>query len=354
MYGQSLNFRNTDGLIAYISIERITLRDIHVENITINNIKSFDLEAHSLVDIDGFTIKNATDKSTQLRPFISTIMSRDSQVNLRNLVVEDSTIDTAQALFYTSATNNSQLLIENLTFNDIVLSNHVAMIGYGIFSNVTITDISACHLISHDDSEDYNSLVWNDYSSVGLAPNITQSFSNFVMEQSNITMLSLTKADHDTNVIQTFTLSNATYKDSVSPQDTELVKFFEMATVGTYSIEFNDITFKNLSFSRNSKLMHFQQQLENAIVISNLEVSDVTFAGITVEAFEISDYYNFTHIQINNMSAWNVNGNSRSLFNIYTGARLEVNNSTFHHIQNIDKGAVLNAEATGAFVKFRS
>jgi len=74
-----------------------------------------------------------------------------------------------------------------------------------------------------------------------------------------------------------------------------------------------------------------------------LNVFDIAFAGITVEAYESNEVYNKTHVSITNMKANNVDGRSISLFNLYKESEVEIVHSEFSFIGNYDKGAVLFA-----------
>ena len=167
-------------------------------------------------------------------------------------------------------------------------------------------------------------------------------------------MFAITKEDSAIDVVQSLTVNNVTYMNSRSSSATELMKIYKMTTVGTYTIVLSDITFSNLTFDRNSKLMYLQHQLESSVEINNLKVSDVSFGGITVEAYEFNDFYNFTKVIINNMTAFNVDGKARSLININTGANVEIVDSVFYYVGNYDKGAVMYAGKESAVATFRS
>lgn len=127
-----------------------------------------------------------------------------------------------------------------------------------------------------------------------------------------------------------------------------------LATTGTYDIELSDISFQNLTFRRESNLMHLQHTLVNPVVITNLTISDIDFAGITIEEFEPGDLEGKTYVQIYNMEAHHVDGRERSLFNIYNSADVEVIDSTFNFIGNYNKGAVMFAGKEKAIATFRS
>ena len=134
----------------------------------------------------------------------------------------------------------------------------------------------------------------------------------------------------------------------------ELLNIYNLATAGSYTIEMNDITFRNISSDRESKLMYLQHQLDNPVVINNLNINDINFAGISVESYDSNQFGNETKVIINNMNASNVNGKSRSLFQINTGANVEVTGATIYYVNNYDEGAVMHAAKENAIGIFRS
>lgn len=89
--------------------------------------------------------------------------------------------------------------------------------------------------------------------------------------------------------------------------------------------------------------MNLQQQADIALSIRNIEISDIVFLGITIESYNTNDFHNFTLVDIEKITATNVDGRTHSLLSVNKGAKVVVRNSTFSHVSNIGKGAVAYA-----------
>ncbi|CAI2369723.1 unnamed protein product [Moneuplotes crassus] len=352
-YINGANFYNSSGwMINIIASKNVTINDVLFENVDLDSPNLSYVLAKNKATFDGVVLRNVTDTKVYSNPLFQNVITGDAEVAFANSEFINTTILDRRAVFYASASSKSTFLVENILTQNLLLYGDTALIGYGVFKEINFTNIYAYRTYSYDGGSNF--LINSDYSSEGLAPDNVQIFKDIVVEQSSVSVISVTKPDAFVNATQSLSISNVTYKDSSLIYEIDLIWIYKMATVGSYSIEMNQITFKNLTFQLVSRLMHLQQQLKSQITITNLTVTNVVHAGITVQAFESNDFYNKTHVKFVNMKATNFDGRSRSLINIYRGADIEIVNSEFSFIGNYDKGSVLSAGKERAIATLRN
>ena len=348
---EDIVFENVEGYVMNIQTEFT-----FIKNITFNNVNSdifylMHMSSDKNIQIDGLTFNNVTDVGQSELPLILASSQLESNFVFKNIDIKSTEIINRRAILFLTSTSNSSLEFSDVSVADSVLGGNSNLLGYGIFKDLTFTNIYALNLTSKAEGTNY--IISSDYSSEGLAPDNYQTLSNILVEDSSISLLGVSKPDSYVNSTQSFLLSNITYQNSASEVEFDFMRIYQMSTTGSYTITMNDIMFKNLTFTTQSNLMYLQQQLPTPIEISNLEVINVVNAGITVEAFRTNEFYNTTHVSITNMSASNFDGMSGSLFTIFEGADIEIAGSQFSFISNYGKGSVMSAGSQKAVGTFR-
>ncbi|CAI2362327.1 unnamed protein product [Moneuplotes crassus] len=351
IHANGLHFINSEGIMMnFMNIDGSAINNISFENCTANTAFMSFINSAGPITFDGVTIKNMTDTGAHLTSLFQNIIYEDANFSLKNLKIEGSKYLNRRAVIFATGTSQSTYLAENIDIKDSVLSGGSTFVSYSIFKEVNITNVSCLRGTILE--EGTNFVLKSDYTSEGSSPNNTQTIKNVHIDESTVSIYSVSNPDSQTNVTQSLSISNVTYENSSSDYSFDLFKIFKMSTVGTYTVTIEDVSFSNLTYAKESKLMYLQQQLKSPVVITNLNVSDVIFAGITIEAFESNEIYNKTHVAITNMKASNVDGYSRSLINLYKGADIEIIDSEFSFIGNYAKGAVLSGGRDRAVATF--
>ena len=347
-----LSFLSSGGYLMNMNVYEISVTDLKILNATSDSAYLCNIYSQKGATLDGVTLEGLTDTGEYETALFNSVLYQDSGFSVRNVQISGSTFLNRRAVFYATGTSGSTFVAENMHAQDMTVDGDVAFIGYGIFKEVNVSTVHIQRAQSLQEGSNF--IIQSDYSSEGLAPDNQQIIKNIMIEESTVSILSISKPDSLTNVTQSLSISNVTYKNSESPYSFDLFKIYKMSTVGSYTVTINDVSFSNLTYAKESKLMYLQQQLQNPVVISNLNISDIVFAGVTIEAYESNEVYNNTHVTIDNMKASNVDGYSRSLINLYKGADIEITNSEFSFIGNYDSGAVLSGGSDRAVVTFRN
>ena len=360
MFSQAYGSMNIDGItVKHTEGEAIdsrsphlTIKNVLYSNVTVNTGKLMRFRSPAYIDIDGITIEDVVTQNSDSDYAFDVSGYSTGSISVKNLVARNVSLTNTISFLYSSSTTTTTLHYENFTFEDFTLSNSASVIAYGVFRTANITGMVGNNLVTNQNSVGINSFIRNYYSSTSSSPQISQTISDILLDSSSISLLHMVNFDYDSVVPQSLVLTNATFQNSVIEMSLDIFTLYQMTTLGDYSVEFNDITFKNLSFTLESNLMNLQQQIKSALIIKNVEISDVNNAGITVKSYDTNDVSNNTLVNFENITASNVNGHSRSLISIYEGAEVTIRDSTFNYISNIGQGAVLFAGKRQAIVTF--
>ena len=345
---------NSGGALHYFAGDSVTFDNLVVKNSTVGNENLLDFFGIYHFQITNVIIEDSVITSNNLRDILNINLLFGLQGTIDNIQIKNVEISSGHGLINLVGFNFNAMVVQNIHFENITMKDSTTLLGYRALANINITGITGNKLIKSDDESDTSTLLRYYYTNTSTSVNSVQTFNDILIDDSTVTFLDLTKSDYSTAVTQSLVLTNFTYQNHQSESSSDLFKIYNLATAGSYTIELNDITFSNLTFNKESKLMHLQHQLDTSLVINNLKVSDIKFAGITIESFRLNEFSNSTRVIINNMTAFNVDGKSRSLININTGANVEIVDSVFYYVGNYDKGAVMYAGKESAVATFRS
>ncbi|CAI2364488.1 unnamed protein product [Moneuplotes crassus] len=348
-----LRFLNSEGFLINLAyVLGANMKNLYFENVTATQNKFLNFRSDNGTRIDGITFKNLTYGKSESSPLVRIICFKDCKSHVKDIKVIDSQVHQRDAIFSITAKSQSTLEVDNAYFEGLNMSGDTPIIAYGIFKNITITNIHVFR--SHSANDGNHFLIQSSYTSQGLSPNNTKVFKNILAEESTLSLISVSKPDGYTDSEEFMTITNVTYRNSESPVELDVIKIYRMSTVGTYSIALKDIVFSNLTFQKESSLLLFGQQLMEPATVTNLTVYGVNKAGITIQSSDSSDIYEKTHVTFTNIKGEHNDGMSRSLINIFSGADIEIIDSEFSFNGNYQKGAVLTAGSSKAIATVRN
>lgn len=301
--------------------------------------------------IDGMTINGMIHEGTYESSLFDINLYQPSDFVLNNVNIYNSTFTNRKAVFFPTGEVGSTFSSENITVEDVSFDTEMHLIAYGVFDEVNITGVSVTRANTLSDVSNY--IITSDTSEGSAVDNIV-IIKDIMATESTVPMLSISRPELTPGSTQSITIQNIKYLNCDTSYGFEIFRIFRISTVETYSITIEDVEFRNLTFGKETQLMYFQQQLSTPLTLTNVNISDVVLAGINVEISDPNDAYAYSHVKIENMKATNVNGHTRSLININTGADIEIIDSEFSFIGNYDKGAVLAAGYDKAVATLRN
>lgn len=240
--------------------------------------------------------------------------------------------------------------MEGLNVNNVTISENANILAYNSLDNVQISNVYAYEVHTLSGAGGANSIISNYYNPSADPMNSNQEIFDIVVRSSSATILGVSYPRYDASTGVSLVLSNLTYSDSVLVDQASLISFYQLASLGEFSLSMNDITFTNISSAVGGNLMNLQQQASSPILISNLLVSEVSEMTILVESYDTNDAHNYTHVSIQNMTAFNIDGGESSLISVNSGGNLSISDSVFYNISNTLSGAVLSAGKEKAIV----
>lgn len=136
-----LNYINSDGYMFNGPLHDIEILNSTYENITANTPYLSYITAEEDITFDGITLKNVTDSGGQVTSLFHNDINQGNSFIVRNINVYDSQFLDRRAVFLVSASSESQLLVENIYTQNVILNGDTPLIAYGIFKNVSINNI---------------------------------------------------------------------------------------------------------------------------------------------------------------------------------------------------------------------
>jgi hypothetical protein len=176
-----------------------------------------------------------------------------------------------------------------------------------------------------------------------LSSSGTFEINNVDVTNSTITLFRLTSLTNATVAGRQLKMSNITYRDSEIQYQHDLLYFGGIETTSDFTIYLDQIKMTNITFDRTGHLIIFGQQTAQSLqltnsVFTNLYSSDIYFGSSNLQNSVLK-----TKVNMQNITAQNIDGGVQSFFSINEGTELTISDSKFSRITNLESGSVLNA-----------
>ena len=146
-------------------------------------------------------------------------------------------------------------------------------------------------------------------------------------------------------------MSNFTYADSIMEFSHDLISFTGVETSNNFQISLNNITMKNITFVRAGNLMNLEHQTSTILTLGNTYFENIVGGQVLVRSSNLQNTDLNTRVNMTNITASSISGNSRSLIQVEEGGELYIYNSNFSSIDNTERGAVLNAGYQNGYIE---
>lgn len=182
-----------------------------------------------------------------------------------------------------------------------------------------------------------------ELSSITLSDGIDFSISDVQIEGSTVGLIELSNIQSSENLTTSFFIRNFTYLNSYFEYSQDLISFTQIETSNNFSIVINSINMQNITFVSTGNLFVFSQQTSLNLSLTDAYFNNLYGARIYIKSSNLQNTDLFTSIEMRNITATNLSGFSASFIAIDEGGRIFIYDSSFTNIDNIERGAVLNA-----------
>lgn len=315
--------------------------------------------------VDGVSITNCTVTSSPVMLLASTGVANISNISIEGLKVEDNIVKnnlvqltltsggtmtaknftvrnseiskSLSILHFTSTAGSMEL--SNLIFENLKLDDAVAAMNLVAFSTAKVTSVVFKDITQVVPNDVSNTLI--DLTAIASTSNSNITFDGVTVENSSVSLLRLSNTLQSKDISQYFKFKNVVYKDSSFQYSDSLISTLNLKSNSVFSLTFSDLKFQNITFARNGNLLLLSHQVAEQLEINNAVFSGIKFAGISIEAFDKNEIEKKTKVKMTNVTAYEVDGYFRSFLVLNEGAELEMRDSRFYYVSNLESGAVL-------------
>ena len=242
--------------------------------------------------------------------------------------------------------------VSNSVFENLQMKTGNVIISAGPVDGIEIRNITFTNITGVTPSNVANTFI--EIASINVASKNPYLIESINIYNSSSRLLILDKVINSPTSTKYFIINNILYTNGIIEYNNDLVILGDLETQVDFIISFTNITFSNLIFERGGNMLYFQQQLKNSVLVNNILFYNITGGSITIESANLQNLTTPTKVTFTNLTANMLNGNYHSFINIFTGGSLEINNSSFSNIFNIQSGAVIYAGYTNSTTTIRN
>ena len=243
-------------------------------------------------------------------------------------------------------------IVSNSVFENLQMKTGNVIIITGPVDGIEISNITFTNITGVTPTNVVNTLF--EITSIDVASKNPYLIESINIYNSSSRLLMLDKVINSPNSTKYLLINNILYTNGIIEYNTNLVILGDLETQVDFIISFTNITFSNLIFGRGGNMLYFQQQIKNSVLFNNILFYNITGGSITIESANLQNLTTPTKVTFTNLTANMLNGNYHSFINILTGGSLEINNSSFANIFNIQSGAVIYAGYTNSTTTIRN
>jgi hypothetical protein len=182
-----------------------------------------------------------------------------------------------------------------------------------------------------------------DFQKLSSTKDSSITVQGTVIVNSDVKVLKLSTSSQSNSVEQLVTISDLRYTNWTFLNDGDLLVFSNIESESVFEITLKNLVFENLIFTNGGNLMHFQHQIDAPLNLLNVTVTNVYNAGMLIASFDKGNTDTITKVTARNIFATNIDGNYASFITMNEGSFLQIFDSEFSFISNLQAGAVINA-----------
>ena len=267
---------------------------------------------------------------------------------MSNFTVMNSDIGVKHAIDYRQAGSGS-ITIEDLYVSNVTLGTDTKIIKTLSLPSFYLKNCTFIDVKTQDLGDSTPKLI--DLSSMVLTDQYHFTIEEVYIENSQVDFIELSGLKISEALTSNFTLSNFTYADSYIEFPHDLMSFTGIETSNNFQISLSDISYKNITFVRTGNLINLEHQTNTILTLDNATFENIVGGQVLIRSSNLQNIDLKTTVNMTNITASTISGNSRSLIQVEEGGELYIYNSNFTNIDNTERGAVLNAGYQNSYVE---
>ena len=288
--------------------------------------------------MDNITINNNDISSSDPTGFFRTM--NGGSIEQSNITIKNSNIG-AKHVFEYCQSSAGKIKIQDVYVNNVTLGTNTKIFKTQSLTSFEMRNSTFSNVHPSYSGDSSPKLI--ELRSIALAEQSNYFIMDTHIEQSTLPLLGLSNIESSVALSTSFTISNLTYVDSYFKFSQDLVSFTNIETSNNFSITLNNLNMQNITFVRTGNLMVLSHQTNSTLEINNAYFKNINGAQILIQSTNLQNTNLLTRVSMINITASSMSGASNSFITINEGGVLHLSDSFFTHIDNTERGAVLNA-----------
>ena len=347
IYIRDLTFRNmhfTFHAFVVYNGRLALIENLNIINCTLDRTEIFELNVNDFI-ITNMTIEGIYG-SDDSGASIAIDLNPEITATLQNIHISDIQISKFQSLIRFKSQSSANATISNLTFEEAVVST--PLINFETLANIEMINLKFSNIHKEISNDVSDSMI--DLTSISSLVDRNITLSVITIEYSSMSLLKLSNTAQTLAIDQYISISDVSYMHCLYEYSDDLIYYSNIVSDSTLIMNLDQFEFHNITFIRSGNLINFQHQTNNAVVMTNTSISNITYGSIHLKSIDLSENSVSTRVQFNNISAHNIYGKFLSLFSLEQGAEIKIHDSTFNFVSNIFGGSVIYAGYKNAIV----
>ena len=343
-----VNTRSLLGINSYNIFARVEINDLYIENADTVEVFIISVTQTQEIILNNVTINHNDISSTDPTGIIHLSPLSDGTATVSNLTVTNSNIGAKQALDYRQA-GSGNITIENVYVKNVTLGADTKIIRTPSISSFHLKNSTFIDVKPQDLGDSTPKIV--ELPSIVMTNLSVFSFEDTYIENSKVGFIELLGLKSIQPLTSHFVVLNFTYTDSIMEFSHDLISFTGVETSNNFQISLNNITMKNITFVRAGNLMNLEHQTNTTLTMDKTNFENIVGGQVLIKSSNLQNTDLKTKVNMTDITATSISGNSRSLIQIEEGGELYMYNSSFSNIDNTERGAVLNAGYQNGYIE---
>ena len=344
----NMNANSLLGINRYETFARVEMNDVYLEKADTTEVTIIVVLTTPEIVINNVTINNNDISNTDPTGIIYISPSNNGTAKFSNITVMNSDIAAKRVIEYVQE-GTGYITIENLYTKNVTLGTDARIISAQSSTRFYLKNSTFIEVKPRDLGDSTAKLI--ALPSIELSDNLDSAIEDSYIENSQVGLIELLGLKNSESLSSNFMLTNITYANSYLEFPHDLISFTGIETSNNFQISLSDITMRNITFQRTGTLINLRHQTETLLTMNNASFENIVGGQISIKSTNLQNSELKTKVNMTNISATSISGNSKSLIYIEEGGELYIYNSDFNSIDNTERGAVLNTGLRNSYIE---
>ena len=198
------------------------------------------------ITINNMMIENLTAAETGNNGIISLGINDQATINIDQFNVSDSGLTNTGSFIYIVGSGMGSLMISNLEFDTLILSNEVSLVSFQGLSNSVIQNALFSKITDFETNDDTNTII--DLRSIYSTENSNISLNDVTITYSSVSVFRISNIAQTTTIDQQVSITNMTVQHCLFEFSDDILHSGFVQSDGAFLFEFDQFFFQQHHF----------------------------------------------------------------------------------------------------------